>query len=154
MEKTILTREKEVEQQAVHAALPGVSPTLGTIGRIGALLKAMRPRQWTKNLAIFVGIVFAQRLFSLSLFERAFIAFVVFCLASSSIYLLNDLLDLENDRQHPVKSKRPLASGALPISWAIVTIGVLVLVCAALSSLIFFIPIDGQTTGADKYRRR
>ena len=115
MEKTILTREKEVEQQAVHAALPSVSPTLGTIGCIGALLKAMRPRQWTKNLAIFVGIVFAQRLFSLSLFERAFIAFVVFCLASSSIYLLNDLLDLENDRQHPVKSKRPLASGALPI---------------------------------------
>ena len=144
MEKTILTREKEVEQQAVHAALPGVSPTLGTIGRVGALLKAMRPRQWTKNLAIFVGIVFAQRLFSLSLFERAFIAFVAFCLASSSIYLLNDLLDLENDRQHPVKSKRPLASGALPIPWAVVTMGVLVLVCGALTSLLFFIPIAGQ----------
>jgi 4-hydroxybenzoate polyprenyltransferase len=145
LEKTILTQEKEVEQQAVYAALPAVSPTLGTLGRIRALLKAMRPRQWTKNLAIFVGIVFAQRLFSLPLFERVLIAFVAFCLASSSIYLLNDLLDLENDRQHPVKCKRPLASGTLPISWAVVTMVVLVLLCLALTSLIFFIPIDGQT---------
>ncbi len=53
-----------------------------------ALVAAMRPRQWTKNLALFVGIVFAQRLLDLSAFERAFVAFVVFCLASSSIYIL------------------------------------------------------------------
>ena len=145
MEKTTLTQEKEVEQQVVHTTSSSISPTLGTIGRGRVLLKAMRPRQWTKNLAIFVGIVFAQRLFSFSLFARASIAFVAFCLASSSIYLLNDLLDLENDRQHPAKSKRPLASGALPISWAVVTIGVLLLACAALTSLIFFISIDGQT---------
>ena len=105
----------------------------------------MRPRQWVKNLALFVGIVFAQRLLSLSIFERAVIAFVAFCMASSVIYLLNDLLDLENDRQHPVKSKRPLASGALPASWAIVAMGVLLLVCAGLIALIFFIPIAGQT---------
>jgi 4-hydroxybenzoate polyprenyltransferase len=109
------------------------------------LVLAMRPRQWTKNLALFVGIVFAQQLLSLSSFERAFVAFVVFCLASSSIYLLNDLLDLENDRQHPVKSKRPLASGNLPTSWAIVTMGVLILGCAGLTLLIFRIPTQHQT---------
>src|SRR5712692_336473 len=122
LEKTIVTPAKEVEQQVVHSTPSSVSPTLGTVERVRALLKAMRPRQWTKNLAIFVGIVFAQRLFSLTLFERAFIAFIAFCLASSSIYLLNDLLDLENDRQHPTKGQRPLASGRLPTSWAIATI--------------------------------
>jgi len=97
-----------------------------------------------KNLALFVGIVFAPRLLSLPVSERAVIAFVTFCLASSAIYLLNDLLDLENDRQHPVKSKRPLASGALPVSWAVMAMGILVLACAGLVALIFFIPIAGQ----------
>jgi len=91
-----------------------------------------------------VGIVFAQRLLSFALVERAVVAFAAFCLASSSIYLLNDLLDLENDRQHPVKRNRPLASGNLPTSWAIVAMGVLVLACAALTLLLFFIPMDGQ----------
>lgn len=100
----------------------------------------MRPRQWTKNLALFVGLVFAQRLLNPLLFERAAIAFVAFCLASSSIYLFNDLLDLENDRQHPKKKYRPLAAGTLPVSWAKMAIGLLWLVCASLTTLLFFIP--------------
>lgn len=105
-----------------------------------ALVLAMRPKQWTKNLAVFVGIVFAQRLFSLASFERVCLAFIVFCLASSFIYLFNDLLDLENDRQHPVKRHRPLASGVLPASWAMTAMGVLLLICAALTAIIFTIP--------------
>ncbi len=142
MEKTTLTQEKQaVQQQTRHSTDTGSAPPLPAGGRILALFRAMRPRQWVKNLALFVGIVFAQRLLSLPVFERAVIAFVAFCLASSIIYLLNDLLDLENDRQHPVKSKRPLASGALPASWAIVATGVLLLICAGLIALIFFIPI-------------
>ena len=130
---------------STDTGITGIAIPLPAGGRILALFRAMRPRQWVKNLALFVGIVFAQRLLSLSIFERAVIAFVAFCMASSVIYLLNDLLDLENDRQHPVKSKRPLASGALPASWAIVAMGVLLLVCAGLIALIFFIPIAGQT---------
>src|SRR5579884_2678403 len=90
-----------------------------------ALLQALRPRQWTKNLALFVGIVFAQRLFTLPSLARACVAFIVFCLASSCIYLFNDLLDLENDRQHPAKRLRPLASGRLPVSRAVAAIVVL-----------------------------
>jgi len=109
--------------------------------RIRALVKAMRPRQWTKNLALFVGVVFAQRLLSLPSFERAFLAFAAFCLASSTIYLFNDLLDLDNDRQHPLKSKRPLASGALPTAWAKYAIGFLLAMCATLTLLIFLIPV-------------
>jgi 4-hydroxybenzoate polyprenyltransferase len=121
------------------------SSTSGTGSRIRALLLSMRPRQWTKNLALFVGLVFAQQLLNLASLERAILAFAVFCLASSSIYLLNDILDLENDRQHPIKSKRPLASGNLPISWAIATIGFLILCCVGLTLLIFSIPNQAQT---------
>lgn len=112
-------------------------------GRFYALLLAMRPRQWTKNLALFVGLVFAQRLLNPTLFERAAIAFVAFCFASSSIYLFNDLLDLENDRQHPKKKYRPLAAGTLPTSWARTAIGFLWLACASLTTVLFFIPTTG-----------
>ncbi len=124
------------------SGLPSHLSASGT--RILALLKTMRPRQWTKNFALFVGLVFAQRLFAFASFERALLAFAAFCLASSVIYLLNDLFDLENDRQHPLKRLRPLASGRLPISWAIVTIGILVCICAALASLLFAIPVQGN----------
>jgi len=104
----------------------------------------MRPRQWTKNLAIFVGIVFAQRLLNPTLFGRSALAFGAFCLASSGIYLFNDLLDLENDRQHPKKKLRPLAAGTLPTSWAKVMIGILWLASAGLSLALFFIPTEGE----------
>ncbi len=122
--------------------IPSAPHDFGARSRIFALIKAMRPRQWTKNLSLFVGLVFAQQLFTLTSFERATLAFVAFCLASSVIYLLNDLLDLENDRNHPVKRLRPLASGRLPISWAIVTIGILLGLCAGITSLLFTIPVS------------
>ncbi|RAQ95716.1 UbiA family prenyltransferase [Thermogemmatispora tikiterensis] len=94
--------------------------------RLGALLQALRPRQWTKNLAVFVGILFAKRLLEVTPLIHALLAFIAFCLVSSFIYLLNDLLDLESDRCHPRKRNRPLASGRLPISWAWVAMGSLV----------------------------
>lgn len=150
MEKTLITDEKEVQTQTTEPVTPApVSHVkLSTPGRIGALIRAMRPRQWVKNLAVFVGIVFSQKLLAITSFERAFVAFVAFCLASSCIYLLNDLLDLENDRQHPSKSKRPLASGALPTSWAIAAMGVLLAGCIGLTVAIFFIPVATTDTFA------
>jgi len=83
-----------------------------------AYLKALRPRQWTKNLVIFAAPLFA---FSINLPSLAgsFLAFVLFCCASSSFYLINDIADVESDRKHPVKCKRPIAAGLISIPVAI-----------------------------------
>ena len=110
------------------------------MSRIRALLEIMRPRQWTKNGAVFIGLVFAQQLFNLPSLERAVLAFIIFCFASSGVYILNDLMDLERDRQHPVKRLRPLPSGRLPASWAIALMACLLLLCCALSSALFYLP--------------
>lgn len=104
----------------------------------------MRPRQWTKNFVVFIGVVFAQRLLNPLLSERAALACVIFCLVSSNMYLLNDLLDLEKDRQHPTKRTRPLASGKLPISWAISAMIGLVILSAALLVCLFLLPIPAS----------
>lgn len=77
-------------------------------------LKALRPRQWTKNLIVFAAPLFA---FSINLpsFLGALLAFALFCCASSSFYLINDIVDVESDRKHPVKCKRPIAAGLVSI---------------------------------------
>src|SRR5574341_434606 len=80
-----------------------------------ALIKAMRPRQWIKNGFIFFALVFDKQLFLLDPFLRTLAGFFLFCLISSAVYLLNDITDIEADRQHPVKKHRPLASGELPV---------------------------------------
>jgi 4-hydroxybenzoate polyprenyltransferase len=73
----------------------------------------MRPRQWAKNAFVFAGIFFDGRIFDAPRLLRSIAAFAIFCLLSSAVYLINDLLDMEKDRRHPVKRERPLASGAL-----------------------------------------
>ena len=115
---------------------------IGTRDHLQALLVAMRPRQWTKNLALFIGLVFAQQLFYETSCIRAIFAFIAFCFSSSFIYLFNDLLDLEKDRQHPLKRSRPLASGRLPVSWAIAGAGMLLLCTGALVLVMFSIPVS------------
>ena len=77
------------------------------------LLKAMRPKQWAKNVFIFAGVFFDGRALNLPTLLRSTLAFAIFCLLSSAVYLVNDLADIEKDRLHPVKRNRPLASGAL-----------------------------------------
>jgi 4-hydroxybenzoate polyprenyltransferase len=92
-----------------------------------ALLKTMRPRQWTKNAFLFAALVFDGKLFHLPDFLRTLAGFGSFCLISSAIYIFNDLLDVESDLQHPVKKNRPIASGNLPVPVAVVAGIVLVL---------------------------
>jgi len=77
--------------------------------------RAIRPHQWAKNLLIFVPLFLSHKIFQLPLATRALLAFVAFSLAASSLYIINDLLDIEADRNHPRKKYRPLASGELSI---------------------------------------
>lgn len=79
-----------------------------------ALLEAMRPYQWVKNLLVFAPLVFSKRLFDTELSLQSLIAFAAFSLVASSIYLFNDLFDLERDREHPKKRERAIASGRVP----------------------------------------
>ncbi len=77
------------------------------------LIKTMRPRQWVKSVIVFAALVFDGKLFVPELFLKTTLIFAAFCLLSSSVYILNDLVDMEKDRQHPRKRTRPLASGRL-----------------------------------------
>ncbi|MFZ5879753.1 MAG: decaprenyl-phosphate phosphoribosyltransferase [Chloroflexota bacterium] len=83
-----------------------------------ALFKTMRPRQWPKNIFIFAALVFDKQLFILEPFLSTLGGFALFCLISSSVYILNDLADIEADRQHPEKRNRPIPSGKLPVNAA------------------------------------
>ena len=85
-----------------------------------ALLKTMRPRQWTKNGFIFAALVFDKQLFIANSLLRNVAGFVLFCFISSAVYIFNDLSDIEADREHPEKRNRPIPSGKLPVgvAWA------------------------------------
>jgi 4-hydroxybenzoate polyprenyltransferase len=96
----------------------------------------MRPRQWTKNLLVFAGIVFAAEIGVWEKWVEALVVFVVYCAASSAAYLLNDLRDVELDRRHPVKRLRPIARGELPERAAAGLALVLVAVAVVLASLL------------------
>src|SRR5262245_3935236 len=80
---------------------------------LGSILKAVRPHQWVKNLFVAAPLVFSKRIGDLPSDLRAGAAFAAFCLLTSAVYLLNDLVDLEKDREHPIKRHRPIASGKL-----------------------------------------
>jgi 4-hydroxybenzoate polyprenyltransferase len=84
-----------------------------------AFLENLRPRQWTKNLLLFAGVIFAQKLGETPCLARAILGTLVFCLASGTVYIYNDIIDRDLDRLHPYKKLRPIASGRLPMTWAI-----------------------------------
>jgi len=84
-----------------------------------SLVRSLRPSQWTKNLIIFAGLIFGQRLLDPASVISSVFAFFIFCALSSVVYLINDVADRDADRQHPLKKNRPIASGALPVPVAI-----------------------------------
>jgi 4-hydroxybenzoate polyprenyltransferase len=94
--------------------------------RARAVFAALRPRQWTKNLLLFAGLLFAAKLGDATRWLEAFLAFWVYCAASSAAYLVNDVRDAPHDRAHPVKRLRPVASGELPARTALGIAAVLV----------------------------
>jgi len=100
--------------------------------RVKAFVRALRPHQWVKNILVFVPLVASHRILDPEAILASVAIFIAFCLCASSAYLLNDLVDLENDRAHHRKKKRPLAAGTLPISWALPMIpGLLAVAIAA-----------------------
>jgi 4-hydroxybenzoate polyprenyltransferase len=109
-------------------------------GVILSLLRSMRPKQWLKNVFVFAALVFDVKLISLPHLARTVAGFALLCLGSGCVYLINDLVDIENDRQHPSKRNRPLASGELgiaPAGAAAIGIGVSSLALAFLLNLNF-----------------
>jgi|SRR5690606_27534276 len=101
-----------------------------------ALVQAMRPKQWTKNLIVFAALIFDLQLDNPGRVLVAVAAFLTFCLASGSVYLINDLLDREADRRHPTKRHRPIASGRLPERVAVLAAAASIVAAPALGLLI------------------
>jgi 4-hydroxybenzoate polyprenyltransferase len=128
--------------------LPGTSVTQ-VPGRPVALnlLLSLRPGQWTKNLLVFAGLLFGNASLGRGLFDgpslaHATAAFVIFCALSGAVYLVNDIADRDSDREHPLKAQRPIASGAISVSAAIVAaivIGGAALAAAAVLGRIFLL---------------
>lgn len=97
-----------------------------------ALLRALRPHQWVKNLLVFVPVILDHKLFHAETMARAATAFVAFCCAASSAYVLNDILDRDADRRHPTKRHRPFAAGTLSPALGVVLVpGLLAIAVAA-----------------------
>ncbi len=106
---------------------PKIPEADARVRRLPPLLEALRPKQWTKNLLLFAGLLFTQgEPHPSSAFGTACAAFVLFCLLSGATYLINDLLDIEADRQHPKKQYRAIASGRLSVPAARLTALVLI----------------------------
>src|ERR1700690_1005139 len=104
-----------------------------------ALIKTMRPRQWPKNIFVFAALVFDKQLFHQTAFLETLAGFVLFCLISSSVYIFNDIVDIEADKQHPEKKKRPIPSGELPVSVAWIAGTLITIVTLVLSYI-----MDGE----------
>jgi 4-hydroxybenzoate polyprenyltransferase len=141
-------------------ASPQPTPLPRRRSPLRAALVALRPRQWLKNLLLFAGILFAAELSDGTRWVEAIAAFVAYCAASSAAYLVNDVCDVEADRQHPVKRRRPIARGELRPRTAIVLAVVLAGVAAALGAalgpwslglLLVFVSIQAAYTLALKH---
>ncbi|MDU2663574.1 MAG: decaprenyl-phosphate phosphoribosyltransferase [Clostridium perfringens] len=100
------------------------------------LLKLMRPKQWIKNFFVFGALIFSYSFLNLNKTIAALIAFILFCLISSTVYIMNDILDVEKDRVHPKKRFRPIASGAISIKQATIALVVLLAISMISSFMI------------------
>ena len=119
---SILASQPDIASSRISAA-----PRAAPAALSWSLLTALRPRQWTKNGLILVPLAFTTNLFQPELVARALATLLAFCALSSAGYLLNDVADVEADRQHPVKRKRPIAAGLVPVRLAL-ALGLLLVV--------------------------
>jgi 4-hydroxybenzoate polyprenyltransferase len=111
-------------------------PDVSLARRVVGLVQTIRPHQWVKNVFVLAPVVFAKEIFSVFLLTRAAAAFLVFCLLAGAVYALNDILDRDADRIHPIKRHRPIASGQVPVGWAKALAGLLVAVSLAWAAVL------------------
>ena len=110
--------------------------------KIKSVFHLLRVRQYYKNVMIFVGIFFSRKMFDTSLYFNLIIGFILLCCASSFNYIINDLRDIEHDKSHPEKMrKKPLASGELPVYFAILLL--VILIAISIFLVIFILPNFG-----------
>ena len=109
------------------------SPPASGLAAVAAIVVSLRPRQWSKNLFVFAGLVFGQQLFTPAAVVAA-LAFVIFCGLSGAIYLFNDVADRERDQRHPKKRERPVAAGRLSPGAAL-AVGVVLIVAGLAGSI-------------------
>ena len=129
---------RSTSSPGIAAAASEPAPQVREVWRRSLLLNlliSLRPGQWTKNLLVFAGLLFGLQLSNPAAVAHAMAAFVTFCALSGVVYLINDVLDRESDRQHPHKTNRPIASGALPVAAAIWM--AVALTVAALATAVF-----------------
>lgn len=100
---------------------------------VKAIIALMRPQQWTKNVFIFAAIIFSRKFTDMNLLLKNLIMFFIFCLAASSVYILNDIMDADKDRKHPDKKNRPIASGKVTKTQGIILYIVLILFLSAIT---------------------
>ncbi|TGV01340.1 decaprenyl-phosphate phosphoribosyltransferase, partial [Mesorhizobium sp. M00.F.Ca.ET.186.01.1.1] len=100
------------------------------------LIRQLRPHQWTKNLLVFAALLFSLHKVSTDVIGKSLFAFLLFCFVSGCVYILNDFVDIKNDRNHPEKQFRPMASGALPPALAL-SFGVFLLAGSLFSAFYF-----------------
>jgi 4-hydroxybenzoate polyprenyltransferase len=110
----------------------------------GSYLRLARPKQWTKNGFVLAGVLFAGKALSIPHIADALLTFVAFCLLSGAVYAFNDVLDVEEDRKHPLKRLRPVASGEVPVPAAVVYAALLV---AGGLALCFYVNVGVGATG-------
>ena len=114
------------------------------MGMAGSLLRLARPKQWTKNGFVLAGVLFAEKAFSASHVLDALLTFLAFCLLSGAVYAFNDVLDVDEDRKHPLKRFRPVASGEVPVPAAVIYS---VLLVAAGLALCFYVNVGVGAAG-------
>lgn len=103
---------------------------------ISGIFKSLRPKQWTKNIVVFAALIFDVKLFQFEPLLKTILGFILLCLISGIVYLINDLVDIEKDRQHPTKKYRPIPSGQVPVQVATATAIILTMICLPLSFLL------------------
>lgn len=123
---SLVARAREISRVVEEIRLPKTSSS--------HYIRALRVHQWLKNLLVFVPIAAAHRISERADQLATLIAFVAFCLCASAVYIINDLLDLESDRKHRSKCRRPFASAAIPVAQGAFAAPLLLLACAALAT--------------------